>query len=97
MSKKPKTQGLEWLVHSLMSFNGSGYADMNSAEDYLDSYVAYKTMKHKPEAVLLAKRYKDVVLPTIQELLDKTLGASRQPSRKIMAKVQAVRDQGSLL
>lgn len=80
-----------------MSFNGSGYADMNSAEDYLESYITYKTMKHKPEAVTLAQRYRDVVLPTIQDLLDKTLGAGRQPSPKTMAKLQAMKNQSNLL
>jgi len=96
MSKKPKTKDLEWLIFSLMSFNGSGYADMNSAEDYFESYVAYKTIKQKPEAVFLANRYKEIVLPAIQELLDKTLGASRQPSEKILAEVNQLKNQLSL-
>lgn len=42
---KRVTYGLEWLGHSLASFNGSGYADKQSPEHYVASYKAYKTMK----------------------------------------------------
>lgn len=91
---RPKTEDLEWLVHSLNAFNGSGYADMNSPEDFLESYIAYKKLKRKPEAVLLAERHKDNVLPMIEQLLSKTLGASRQPSQKYLDQVQAIRNSG---
>lgn len=57
MSRKPKTQGLEWLCHSLASFNGAGYADKQTPEHYLGSYRAFKLMKNKPEAVALLDRY----------------------------------------
>lgn len=86
--RTPKTSGLEWLVLSLLSFNGSGYADMYDAESFLESYIAYKTAKKKPDAVLLAQRYRQTVLPTIEELLSKTLGASRQPSKKMLYKMR---------
>ena len=93
---KPKTQDLEWLIYSLMAFNGSGYADMNSPEDFLDSYIAYKTIKHKTEAVMLAQRHREVVLPTLVDLLDHTLGASRQPSSKMMAKIELFRPHSQI-
>lgn len=85
--KPPKTTGLEWLVHSLLAFNGSGYADMNSAEDFIDSYIAYKTVKKQSDAVLLANQYRLEVLPTITDLLATTYGASRQPNKKILYKM----------
>ena len=88
---KPKTQDLEWLVHSLNAFNGSGYADMNSPEDFLESYIAYKKMKDKPDAVLLAERYKQIVLPIITDLLAKTLGASRIVSQERLDKLNTIR------
>jgi hypothetical protein len=93
MVKQPKTEGLEWLIHSLMAFNGTGYADMNSAEDFLESYIAYKMVKKKPDAVLLARRYKDAVLPTLEDLLGRTLGAGRQPSKNMLDTIQAMRKQ----
>lgn len=98
MSKRqPKTEGLEWLIHSLMAFNGSGYADMYDADSFIDSYIAYKTIKKKLEAVRLAQMYRDTVFPTIQELLDKTLGASRQPSQKMLHRIHFQRNNTQLL
>lgn len=93
---KPKTQDLEWLVFSLQAFNGSGYADMNSPEDFLESYVAYKKMKNKPDAVMLAERHKQNVLPMIEQLLAKTHGASRKPAQKYLDKLQAFRNSKAL-
>ena len=93
MSKKPKTEGLEWLLHSLNSFNGSGYADMNSAQDYLDSYKAYKSMRNKPQAVRLADLYKLEALGMIEELLDRTYGAGRKPSEKSLERFNTYRKQ----
>lgn len=52
MSKrKPKTKGLEWLYLSLASFNGSGYADKATPENYVASYRAYKVWKKDNRAV----------------------------------------------
>lgn len=92
MSRKPKTEDLEWLTHSLMAFNGSGYADMSSPEAYLESYVVYKMLRKKPEAVMLAQRHKDNVLPVIEHLLAKTYGASRKPSQKSMNKYETFKN-----
>jgi len=80
-----------------MSFNGSGYADMNSAEDYIDSYIAYKALKKKPDAILLAKQYRDAVLPEIETLLNKTYGAGREPNRRVVALMKAYRENTQLL
>lgn len=92
MSKKPKTEDLEWLTYSLMAFNGSGYADMSSAEDFLESYIAYKTMRKKPSAVTLAQRHRETVIPTLEELLARTYGASRKPSQKNLDKLQTFKN-----
>lgn len=60
--KQPKTFGLEWLYLSLASFNGSGYADKSSPESYLESYVAFKRMKKKQEAVdIVRNNYEEAV------------------------------------
>lgn len=93
MKRKAKTEGLEWLIFSLTAFNGSGYADMNSPEDFLDSYIAYKDMRRKSQAVVLAHRHRDEVLPMIADLLEHTYGAGRLPSEKSLAKFQAYRKQ----
>jgi len=94
MSKsKPKTEGLEWLVHSLMAFNGTGYADMDSPQDYLASYRAYKTNKKDKNAVSLSRIYELEVLPIITNLLEKTNGAGRVPLQKNLDKVRAVQHQ----
>lgn len=54
MSKrKPTTSGTEWLYLSMASFNGSGYADKATPENYIASYRAYKTWRKEPEAVRL--------------------------------------------
>lgn len=91
--KKPKTEGLEWLIHSLNAFNGSGYADMNSPEDFLESYVAYKTMRNQPNAVRLAQLFKQEALGFLEDFLPKTYGASRKPAEKHLKRLQATRDQ----
>lgn len=95
--KQAKTQGLEWLVYSIMAFNGSGYADMNSAEDFLQSYITYKAMRKDNNATRLAQLYRVEILPTIEDLLDHTLGASRTPAPKAMKRFEQFKDQLLLL
>lgn len=57
MSKRtPKTDGVEWLYHSMTAFNGSGYADKATPENYLASYIAYKKWKKRPDAVELVNQ-----------------------------------------
>jgi len=93
---QPSTEGYEWLHHSLMAFNGGGYADMRSAEDYLDSYIAYKSMRNKKanrEAVSLAKQFHAEALVDIRALLAKTLGVGRRPAEAYIKRHQAFRQQ----
>ena len=97
MSHEPKTKGLDWLVYSLLAFNGSGYADMYNAEEFLDSYIAYKMMRRKYDAVRLARVYRMDVLPIIEDLLTKTAGASRIPSDKNYKKFETFRKQVNIL
>ena len=52
--KSGSTTGLVWLNHSLRSFNGSGYAKKDNAEEYLTSYIVYKMYKGNPDEALLA-------------------------------------------
>lgn len=84
--KIAKTSGLEFITLSLMSFNGSGYADMNDPDSYIDSYIAYKQMKKLHDQANSAVYYREELLPTISNLLEKTTGASHQPSDKNIIK-----------
>jgi len=100
MAKQPKTTDLEYLILSVNSFNGSGYADMDSPESFLASYVDYKRMKNKPDALLLVKRYRSEILEVIDTLLLNTYGAGRKPSQANMDRFQNFRqkpDQTSLI
>jgi hypothetical protein len=85
---KPKTQGLEWLLHSLNAFNGSGYADMDSPDTFVDSYISYKKMKKQPDAARLAEDYRPEALATVTKLLETTAGASRVPAQKYLDKFE---------
>lgn len=58
--KQSKTEGLEWLSLSMSSFNGSGYADKATPENYVASYTAYKTWKRDRRALRLLADYPDV-------------------------------------
>lgn len=93
MARKAKTTGKEWLYYSLMAFNGSGYADMTSAQNYLNSYIAYKTGRHKKQAVTLAKLHGEDLYLEIEKLLAKTNGANRKPPQKYLNKVRAIQAQ----
>lgn len=86
--KQPKTQGLEWVQHSLNAFNGSGYADRDSAELFLASYIDYNRWRKRPEACHLADEYYQALLPLAQHLLDTSLGPSHIPQAKNLAKFQ---------
>ncbi len=98
-NRKPKTEGLEWLIFSLSAFNGSGYADMNNPEDFLKSYIIYKSMRKKYKAVQLAQAYRAEALAMVTDLLQKTYGAGRQPSEKSLYKFEHFKKvhQGRLL
>ncbi len=77
---KPKTTGLRWLELSIVSFNGSGYANRDSAEAYLESYIKYKQWKRKPEAVKLAEQYYHSVLPLAEHLLEAVYPTTHKPA-----------------
>lgn len=94
--KQAKTNGLEWLIHSVIAFNGSGYADYNSAEDYLDSYIAYKKWKKLPAQAELAQANRDLILPTVLELLDRTMGPGHKPSEKNINTFRLFKDKQNL-
>jgi len=81
MPRKPKTQGLEWLCHSLASFNGAGYADKQSPEHYLGSYRAFKLMKYKLDAVKLLDEYWQEVFDVAFELCQ-ARDAGHSPNEK---------------
>lgn len=58
MSKRtPHTAGLEWLIHSMNAFNGSGYADKATPENFVESYRAYKTWKKQTYAIEVLEMY----------------------------------------
>jgi hypothetical protein len=66
--KTPKTTGLEWLEHSIANFNGTRYCDRSSDTAFLASYCAYKTSKLDADAILLAQKYHNAILPLCAEL-----------------------------
>lgn len=81
-SRKPKTEGYVWLEHSITAFNGSGYADRDSPEAFLDSYIDYKKWKRRPQGVQLANQFYEIALTLCQYLIDESPGPSHQPSAK---------------
>jgi hypothetical protein len=83
---KRKTSGLQLLWLSLMSFNGSGYADYSGPEEYLESYKAYKTWKKDSEAVDLVTTLGAGLVPEIKEFISTTSGAGRTPSDRNLKK-----------
>lgn len=94
MSKQPKTSGYKWVEYSLTAFNGSGYADRESGETFLDSYIDYNNWKHRPEAVRLANQFYQPLLVLAEQLLPSEV---RKPSNKNWAKFQASRNKTQLL
>ena len=96
MAKNNKTEGLEWLIHSVMAFNGSGYADMDSADSYIDSYIAYKQMKNKPKEAQLMQIYRVEMESIVENLLAKTAGAGHQPSAKNLNRFRGFQKQAQL-
>lgn len=80
-----------------MAFNGTGYADMNSPEDFLDSYITYKTMRKHAQATRLAQVYRPEALLILEVLLEKTYGAGRKPVGKKLKKFEQFKNQQNLL
>lgn len=83
--KQPKTAGLEWLYLSMASFNGSGYADKSDPSTYVKSYIAYKRMKKKKDAVELVQANYDAALMYAERLV-KAAEAGHTPSEKSYTK-----------
>jgi len=82
MAKTPKTEGLEFLTLSIIAFNGSGYADRESPEAFLDSYIAYSQWKRREKSVSLANTYYYAVLPLCEKLLPAVYESSHKASKK---------------
>lgn len=53
---KRKTSGKKWLEFSMVAFNGSGYADKSSVNNYIASYHAYKYMKRDKYALKMIEQ-----------------------------------------
>jgi hypothetical protein len=90
--KEPKTQGLQWLEFSIIAFNGSGYADRESADHFLDSYIDYKKWKGKPDEAQLAVENYHTVLPLAEYLLDRVYATSHKPNAANYASFLNYRD-----
>lgn len=88
MSKKstPKTEGLTWLEHSFIAFNGSGYRDAISPERFVDSYILYNKWKKRLDAAELATRYYKALLPLAEHLIEISEGANKVTSQKNLTK-----------
>jgi len=97
MSKRiPKTSGTEWLYLSMASFNGSGYADKSSPENYYESYLHYKAWRREKDAVRAAKQFKAEGLAFAEHLV-KAREAGHIPSEKRLKSFQAFRERMGLL
>ena len=97
MSKRmPKTTGTEWLYLSMASFNGSGYADKSSPENYYKSYIMYKAWKKQPLGVGSAKLYKAEAM-VFAETLCEANEPGITPSKKNMEKFLAFKERSELL
>lgn len=88
-NKLAATTGLTWLEHSFNAFNGSGYANYDSPDDMIQSYIDYNMWKKRPEAAQLAKQYYAALLPLADHLITTSPGPGRLPSDKNWAKFQA--------
>jgi len=89
---KHKTQGLQYLANSFAAFNGSGYGDMSTPEEYVQSYVDYNKWKNRKELVSLAEQYDEELYNLASHLIEKSHGAGRTASGKGMAKFNNFRN-----
>lgn len=80
MSKR-RTSGLEWLELSMASFNGSGYADKFDANSYIESYIAFKKMKHDKYALEIIRSFPTAPMGYAVELVHAN-DAGHTPSEK---------------
>lgn len=85
MSKRtPRTDGLEWLIHSMNAFNGSGYADKATPENFIESYRAYKTWKKQTLAIELLEEYPEIAFEAAARLCH-ARDAGHTPTMKKLA------------
>lgn len=96
MSKRtPKTDGVEWLYHSMTAFNGSGYADKATPENYVASYTAYKKWKKQLDAIELVKQNPEVAYELACKLVF-ARDAGHTPSERNMARFRFYYDPEKL-
>lgn len=69
-----------WLEASLIAFNGSGYADRTDAGTYMESYLAYQTMKNREYGMEMATKYWGAGLVVAETVIETSPGASHHPS-----------------
>ena len=81
---KRKLSGYAWLEASLISFNGSGYADRRSPQVFMDSYLAYQQYKHRPYGMTMADKYWNSGLVVAECLIAESEGAGRVPSYRAL-------------
>lgn len=75
-----KLSQFPWLEASLVSFNGSGYADRKNAETYLESYLAYQTMKQRAYGMEMVTFYWRAALTVAEYIVREARPAGRYPS-----------------
>ena len=96
MKKQPTTSGSEWLFHSMSAFNGSGFADKTSPQNYVESYLFYNAWKKRPHAVELCKKF-EVEALTFAEKLCEARPAGKFTSQKKLQEFEAFKNRTSLL
>ncbi len=84
--KERKFDGFPWLELSLATFNGSGYADRSTPESFLESYLAYKTMKKHHYGMEMLTKYWGSALIVATHLVEDSAGPGRHPSSKALMK-----------
>lgn len=86
MSKTtPRTSGLEWLIHSMNAFNGSGYADKATPENFVESYRAYNLWRKRDYAIGLVDEYPEQAFEAAVRLCS-ARDAGHTPTLKNLAK-----------
>lgn len=80
--KQPKTQGYIWLEYSFVAFNGSGYGDRTTPEDFVESYIRYNQWKKRDKAVKLANEYYTPLLVLAESLISNGKEITHTPSKR---------------
>lgn len=100
--KEYKTDGIEWLSHSMAAYNGTGYADKTSAQTFLDGYLDYCGWKKRAKGIILIQEHPDEAMELAERLVE-ARPAGREPSRiqrnkfdKYLHRARSKRNQHSL-